>query len=89
MNLQFATCERHRALSFLKKLYPSYAITDTPENAGPILDLVAADIVRVTDPDFHQGMIVPGTHWDEQKRDEVVKIGKAFHVAIGLEKEQP
>ena len=29
MSFAFATCERHRALEFLKKLYPSSAVEDT------------------------------------------------------------
>lgn len=59
MGFAFATCERHRALGFLKKMYPSAEVTDTEESAGPLLDHVAKDVVRVGDPDFHGGAIFP------------------------------
>lgn len=83
MIIQFATCERQRALLFLKRLYPSYTIEDTVNNAGPLLDFVEADVIRITDPDYHGGMIVPGTHWTEDRREEVVRLGRALHIAIG------
>jgi hypothetical protein len=79
MSFQFATCERNRALGFLKKLYPNQNIQDTSESASPLLDFVEADVVRITDPDFHQGEVVPGTHWDESKRDAVVAACLLFH----------
>lgn len=86
MHIQFATCDRNRALGFLQKLYPSYPVSDTPESAGPLLDLIQADKVRVTDPDCHTGMIVPGTHWNEESRADVVTVCENFHRAIGISK---
>jgi len=34
MNIEFATCERNRALEFIQKVYPSKVITDTPDCAA-------------------------------------------------------
>lgn len=82
MNIQFATCERHRALDFLKRVYPSRVVTDTPESAGPLLDFVERDVVRVQDPMMHSVngtiQIVPGKHWDESLREEVTSVAAKF-----------
>lgn len=79
--LQFATCERNRALGFLQKLYPSRTVTDTPESAKAVLDLVAADIFRIPDPSMHGSRVAvfPGDNWDELKREEYTKVLKDFH----------
>lgn len=80
MHIEFATCERHRALQFIQKVYPSKTITDTPDSAGPLLDYVEKDIVRIQDPMMYGSTIAisPGTNWDESKRDEIVKAAKIF-----------
>lgn len=54
MSFSFATCERHRALGFLKKLFPSYVVEDAGATKT-VLDLVEKDLIRVLDPDFHAG----------------------------------
>jgi hypothetical protein len=77
--LQFATCERDTALRYLAKLYPSRIVEDAPHSAKQLLDLIEADIVRVADPAYHGGQILPGTNWDESKRNEVVTVCAAFH----------
>lgn len=76
---QFATCERERALAFLRKLYPNRKVEDTKKCAGPLLDLVEKDVVRITDPDHHQAMVVPGTHWVEEERGDIVALCQKFH----------
>jgi hypothetical protein len=78
MEIQFATCERWRALGFIKKVYPSRTIEDTPECAGPLLDLVEKDIVRIQDPMMYGTRIevVPGKKWDDNMREEVIRCGK-------------
>lgn len=75
MNIEFATCERHRALSFLKQVYPACVITDSEECAKPLLDLVAKDIVRIQDPMMHGNRIAvspSATNWKEEHRAAVV-----------------
>jgi len=72
MSFQFATCNRIRALGFIQADRPN--VTDTPESAGPILDLIEADLIRVVDPDCHTGGVVPGKKWDESRRDEVFTL---------------
>ena len=76
----FATRDRARALAFIQKVYPSKVITDTPECAGPLLDLVEADIVRVQDPLMHGANIevIPATNWKEEHRADVVAACKLF-----------
>lgn len=61
MSFAFATCERHRALDFLKKLYPSDVVEDTEASVKDLLDIIEADELRVCDPDFHGGQIIEGT----------------------------
>lgn len=78
MHLIFATCERHRALNFLKRLYARRVVEDTPESAGPILDFVAKDIIRIGDPDHHNGAVFPSKGTPEQIREAVVAL-QAFH----------
>ena len=79
--IHFATCERHRALEFLKKLYPSQEITDTKDCAGDFLDLVAKDIVRVQDPMMHglRCQVIPGNNWSESYTQEVLTSIAKFH----------
>jgi hypothetical protein len=81
MNLVFATCERRRALGFLRKLYPGCAVDDTPGSAGPLLDLVEADVLRISDPDFHGGTVFPGKNWGTVPADESKRVLMAFHEA--------
>lgn len=71
MNFNFATCERHRALGFIQRVYPSKDVTDTPESAGPLLDFVEKDIVRIQDPTMHGSNIevIQGTHWEDADAD--------------------
>lgn len=75
MNIEFATCERHRALGYIQRVYPSKIITDTPESAGPLLDLVEKDIVRVQDPMMYGNQIAVSpnaTNWKEEYREQVI-----------------
>lgn len=78
--VEFATCERRRALGFLQQVYPSKTITDTEGCAKELLDFVEKDIVRIQDPFMHGSRIAisPGTNWDESKREEIVKAAKQF-----------
>lgn len=79
-SFMFATCDRRMALDFLKKQYPLRIVEDTPDSAGPILDLVAADLIRVQDPDFHQPcQIVAGKAYDEDLASEILQACQAFH----------
>ena len=81
MNIEFATCERARALSYIQRVYPSSVITDSPDSAGPLLDLVERDIVRIQDPAMHGNTIAVSpnaSNWDEKYRDEVIAACKVF-----------
>ena len=83
MGFQFATCERSRALGFLQKVYPSRTIADTDDSAGPLLDLVEKDVVRIQDPMMHGNRIqvVPGTKWveDKETRDTITGVCAKLH----------
>lgn len=61
MSFAFATCERGRALGFLKKLYPSVEVKDEGD-VSDVLDFVERDVIRICDPDFHGGTVVPGNN---------------------------
>ena len=81
MTIEFATCERGRALEFIQRVYPSKKITDTPDCAGPLLDLVEKDIVRIQDPTMYGnriGVSPNADKWEEKYRDEVVAACKLF-----------
>lgn len=73
MYLKFATCDRDRALGFIKAVYPRKVITDTPDCAGPLLDYVARDVVRIEDPVMHGSRIgvIPATNWSDSELDGV------------------
>jgi hypothetical protein len=79
--LHFATCERGRALLFLKKVYPSRDVKDAPESAGPLLDLIEQDILRLQDPDVHGNRIelLPGKNFREELCDIATRIARIFH----------
>ena len=81
MNIEFATCERRRALSFIQQVYPSKTITDTPDCAGPLLDLVERDIVRIQDPMMYGNKIAVSpnsNNWKEECREQVIAACKIF-----------
>lgn len=81
MNIEFATCERKRALEFISRVYPSKKITDTPDCAGPLLDLVEKDIVRIQDPMMYGNQIAispNAKNWKEEYREQVVKAAMLF-----------
>ena len=82
MIFHFATCERWRALHFLQTVYPSKTVTDTPGCAGPILDLVEKDLIRVQDPMMHSVsgriQIIPGTHFSEAMRQSITDVCREF-----------
>jgi len=80
MIFHFATCNRQAALGFIQIVYPGKDITDTPESAGPLLDFVEKDIVRIQDPMMYGNRIqvIPGTNWKDDLRDEVFNACMLF-----------
>lgn len=78
MLLQFATCDRARALGFLKRLYPSSLVEDTPESAGPVLEYVEKDIIRIGDPDHHRGQVFASKGTEAEVAEAIAAL-KAFH----------
>lgn len=70
--LQFATCDRNRALGFLKAFYDNGKVEDKGI-IKEVLDLVQADIIRIPDPALHQnGAILPSNNWDDARREEII-----------------
>jgi hypothetical protein len=81
MYIEFSTCERNRALEFIQKVYPSKVITDTPDCAGPLLDFVEKDIVRIQDPFMYGNKISVSpnaNNWDDKYKDEIIAACKLF-----------
>lgn len=81
MNIEFATCERLRALRFIQQVYPSKKITDSHDCAGPLLDLVEKDIVRIQDPSMYGNRIEVSpnaANWKEEYREQVIAACKLF-----------
>ena len=79
MNIEFATCERKRALGFIQKVYPSKVITDTDECAKPLLDFVEKDIVRIQDPMMYGNKIAVSPNaknWDDKYKQDVIDACK-------------
>ena len=79
----FATCERHTAMRWLAHLYPSYKIEDSPDCAGPLLDLVAADVLRVSDPMMGtRAAVLPGNKWDSRYQKATEKALDGFTASL-------
>ena len=80
MNIQFATRDRRRALEFLNTMYDR-EILDTPDDAGPLLDMVEQDLARVQDPMMYGDtiQIVPGKNFTEDRREELTLVSRAFN----------
>ena len=80
MEIHFATCVRKEALEFIQRVYPSKTVTDTPECAGPLLDLVEKDIVRVQAPMMcgNRIAIIPGDKYEATQRKEATVVAQAF-----------
>lgn len=80
MGIHFATCNRATALRFIQAIYPNRAIADTPESAGPLLDFIERDIVRIQDPMMYGDTIevIPATHWHESHRAAIVAACQAL-----------
>lgn len=92
-NFVFATCERERALGFLKLWYPRGNVMDTKESAKPLLDLVEQDLIRVTDPRCHplpdgQMGISPGRNYIPEDHREYVAIAEVFILSCKKEAKQ-
>jgi len=83
MAISFATCNRNTALGYLQKVCPSSDITDTEDSAGPLLDFVEKDLVRIQDPMMHGSKIgvIAGDKWseDEDVRKEIVAACEIFY----------
>lgn len=80
MSIQFVTCDRRRALEFIRRSWPKIIIEDTPKDAKPILDLIEADIIRIGDPDYHPvGMIVPGKNYKADEHLLVIDVCQSFN----------
>ena len=80
MSFSFATCDRNIALEFLQKYYPEKNISDSINSAGPLLDFVEQDIVRIQDPMMHSNaQVIASTNWDEKFRDQVIKACEIFN----------
>ena len=82
MDIEFATCDRKRALEFIQKVYPGKVITDTQDSAGPLLDFVEKDIVRIQDPRMYGSRIQvsPGKKWveDGETKEKIVNACGLF-----------
>lgn len=80
MHIEFATCERGTALNFLRAVYPGKDVVDTPECAGPLLDLVAQDILRVQDPMMYGGRIgiIAGKAYQPQHEQQAARTAQEF-----------
>jgi hypothetical protein len=80
MLIQFATCDRNRALVFLQKLYPNRDIKDEGLTAR-VLDFVEQDVIRIPDPDMHGSRVeICASHnYREEIADDVLKALQEFH----------
>lgn len=80
MHIEFATCERLTALNFLRAVYPGKDVVDTPDCAGPLLDLVAQDILRVQDPMMYGGRIgiVAGKAYEAHHAEQAASTAQEF-----------
>ena len=70
ITIRFATSDRQQALRYLRKFYPNSSVEDTEESAAKVLDLVAGDVFRIPDPDYHGGTIYPSKNWPKEKENQ-------------------
>jgi hypothetical protein len=84
MSFAFATCERNRALEFLKKNYPSSVVDDTDESVKDLLDIIEADEIRVCDPDYNGGLIIKSTNWNETTHERATAALKKSRLLFYL-----
>ena len=78
--IHFATCERKRALDYVRQVLPSKTLEDTTDSISLFLDFVERDIIRVQDPLMYsdQIAIIPSKNWDELHRDPLMKASAAL-----------
>ena len=82
MSFAFATCERKRALEFLKKLYPSSVVEDADDSVKDLLDIIEADEIRVCDPDYHGGSIIQSVNWNDTTHERATAALKKSRLAF-------
>ena len=89
--VDFATCERGRALDYLRQTLPDAELYDSRTSIGPFLDLVEGDIVRVQDPLMYGKRIAinPGKKWDEKWREKVMEAAQPLFDAQTALDEKP
>lgn len=79
MSFSFATCDKKRALEFMKSLYPSQEVTEV--KIGKLLSLVEKDVLRIQDPMMHsKAQVIQGTKYTESMKplvDEAIDQLKA------------
>lgn len=80
MGFTFATCDRTRALEFLKILYPSSVVLDSSDSVSDLLDIIEADEIRITDPGLHKGQIIQSKNW----RSDTAERTQAALIKSGL-----
>ena len=74
MNIMFATRNVGEAVLFLRKMTGCKDLTD--KSIPKLSYLISEDIVRVSDPDFHSGMLIEGKNYVDEysgRIDEAVK----------------
>lgn len=91
MDIAFATCERNKALAYMQTAEPGAGLTDTPESAGPVLDLVERDVLRVQDPLMHgkQIAVIAGTKYTDAHDAEIQPAVKVLMSAIAAARAKP
>jgi hypothetical protein len=84
--IRFETCDRRRALEFLRKFYPSAEVEDTEESAGPVLDMVERDVFRIPDPDVHgyRATVYPSANWGTVAEGEPLRVLSEFHARCSV-----
>lgn len=82
-NVRFATCDPVMARRHIRKLYPNAdpEKLDALTASGPFIEFVKADVIRIPDPDFHSGEIIPSKKFEETMRSSVHEACAAFHAA--------
>ncbi len=82
MNVSFATCCKHTALGYLKKVYPGEEgrITVEAEPVERLLDLVGEDVLRIQDPMMYGNRIgiVPGKKYKSEDEARARQVAVNF-----------
>jgi len=70
--MKFATCNVNRGLKYLSEYFSWWNINK--KDVPTLVEMMEKDVIRVTDPDFHQDLhLLEGSNYDSSYKKQVEK----------------